>query len=315
VDVRRLLAHEEELAFRVAPAEAGLRLDRLLARRLPFASRTRVAAWIRAGRARVDGVPEARVDAHAAPGQTVEITIEKRPRDEAAAIDDLCALAPLARGQGWLAVDKPAGVPCHPAGNDIKRTLLTALALTHAAGCEPGGPWLPHRLDKETSGLQLVALSRAAQRALCDAFARGRVRRFYEARVRGDARGHFAGGDALELHLPLARCGHRPPRFRVDPAGVPAHTRARLVAADAEASLVALEPVTGRQHQLRVHLAHLGHPIAGDPLYDPACAPGERMALHARALLLPAGVCGLAAPLQLETGATGLGSGGSRSSR
>ena len=315
MDVRRLLEPEEAIAFRVAPGEAGVRLDRLLARRLPFASRTRVASWIRAGRARVDGVTAARVDAHAAAGQRIEITIEKRPRDADASIDDLCSLAPLARGRGWLAVEKPAGVPCHPAGNEIKRTLLTALALVHAAECEPGGPWLPHRLDKETSGLVLVALSRAAQSALSAAFARGAVRRVYDACVRGDPSGHFAGADELDLRFRLLRCGDRPPRFRVDPSGVSAHTRARLVRAGRERSLVSLEPVTGRQHQLRVHLAHLGHAIAGDPLYDAARSEGERLALHARALVIPAGVCGLAAPLQLETGAPGFASGGSRSMR
>jgi RluA family pseudouridine synthase len=315
VDVRRLLEPEEEIAFRVAPAEAGERLDRLLARRLPFASRTRVAAWIRAGRARVDGATTARVDAHPSLGQTIAITIEKRPRDAHASIDDLCSLAPLARGTGWLAVDKPAGVSCHPAGNEIKRTLLTALALTHAGECEPGGPWLPHRLDKETSGLQLVALTRAAQRELSAAFARGALRRFYDARVRDDLAGRFADRETLELRFRLARCGDRPPRFRVDPSGVAAHTRVRLVRAGREHSRVSLEPVTGRQHQLRVHLAHLGHPIAGDPLYDPARAEGERLALHARSLVLPAGVCGLEAPLQLETGAPDFGSAGSRSMR
>jgi RluA family pseudouridine synthase len=315
VDVRRLLEPEERIAFRVAAGEAGLRLDRLLARRLPFASRRRVATWIRAGRARVDGVTAARVDAHALAGQEIEITIEKRPRDAAAAIDDLCALAPLARGDGWLAVDKPAGVPAHPAGNEIKRTLLTALALTYAAGCESGGPWLPHRLDKETSGVQLVALSRAAQRELAAAFARGAVRRRYDARVRGDPSRHFARTDEVELRLRLARCGDRPPRFRVDPRGVAAETRVRLVRAGAELSDLALEPITGRQHQLRVHLAHWGHAIAGDPLYDAAREEGERLHLHARELVIPAGVCGLEAPLQLETGAPGFGSAGSRSMR
>lgn len=315
MDVHRLLEPEEEIAFRVAAAESGLRLDRLLARRLPFASRTRVAAWIRAGRARVDGVTAARVDAHAAAGQEIAIRIEKRPRDVAASIDDLCSLAPLARGEGWLAVDKPAGVPAHPAGNEIKRTLLTALALTHAAECEPGGPWLPHRLDKETSGLQLVALSRAAQLELSSAFACGALRRRYDAWVRGDPSPHFARAPELVLRFRLIRCGDRPPRFRVDAHGVAAETRVRLVRAGEAHSEVALEPITGRQHQLRVHLAHLGHAIVGDPLYDPARVDGERLHLHARALVIPAGVCGLSAPLQLEAGAAGFGSAGSRSMR
>jgi RluA family pseudouridine synthase len=301
VDVERLLAAEESVAFVVARNEDGLRLDRLLAARLPFASRTRVARWIRAGRARLDGRVVDRAGVPAAAGQRVDVRIEKRPRDSEAALDDLLALEPLARGDGWLAIEKPAGVPCHPAGNDVKRTLLTALALRQARDAEPGGPWLPHRLDRDTSGLLLVALRADVQRALVRAFAAGAVARRYDARVRGDPGRHFSVSQpVLELRGPLLRCGHRPPRFRVDPAGVPAHTRARLVAAGASASALELEPVTGRQHQLRVHLADLGHPICGDPLYDPAARAGERMCLHARGLELPAGVLG-SGSLQLTT--------------
>jgi len=316
VDVRRLLEPEETILLRVEPAEHGLRLDRLLANRLPFASRTRIAGWIRAGRARIDGVPVERAAAHALPGQCVELTIEKRPRDSAAALDDLLGLPELARGDGWIAVEKPAGVPSHPTGNTIKRTLLTALTLAYASESDPGGPWLPHRLDRATSGLVLVALTRAAQARIAAAFARGIVRRYYDARVRGDASARLPRtGAVLEARFRLARCGDAPPRFRVDPAGVSAHTRIRLVRAGREASDLVLEPVTGRQHQLRVHLAHLGHAIIGDPLYDPIAVAGDRMQLHARALELPAGVVGNAAPIQLETAAPAFASGSSRSIR
>jgi RluA family pseudouridine synthase len=303
MDVERLLAAEEAFGFVVARTEDGLRLDRLLAARLPFASRTRVAGWIRAGRARVDGAVVARAAAAASAGQRVEVVIEKRPRDAGASIDDLLALPVLARGDGWLAIEKPAGVPSHPAGNDVKRTLLTALALGQASDSQPGGPWLPHRLDRETSGLVLVALRADVQRRLSRAFSSGAVRRLYDARVRGDASRRFARADeSLELRGRLLRCGHRPPRFCVDPAGVSAHTRVRLRSSSGGATELELEPVTGRQHQLRVHLAHLGHPIEGDPLYDSLAEPGARLCLHARALIVPAGVLGPDAR-QLEAGA------------
>ena len=302
MDVERLLAQEESVNFVVSRGEAGLRLDRLLAARLPFASRTRVAGWIRAGRARVEGAVVARSSAAVAAGQRIELSIDKRPRDADVPIDDLLLLPVVARGPGWLAIDKPAGVPCHPAGNEIKRTLLTALALGQARDAEPGGPWLPHRLDRDTSGLVLVALWREVQRRTAAAFARGAVRRLYAAQVRGDAGRHFpASVGELVLRGRIARVGHRPPRFAVSAEGVPAETRVRLVRAGAGSSELELEPVTGRQHQLRVHLAHLGHPIAGDPLYDPARAEGERMALHARALLIPPGVLG-DAEVRLSTG-------------
>jgi 23S rRNA pseudouridine955/2504/2580 synthase len=237
-------------------------------------------------------------------------------RDAGAAIDDLLALPVLARGDGWLALEKPAGVPCHPAGNEIKRTLLTALTLAHGAEADPGGPWLPHRLDRATSGVMLVALSRDAQTRLSAAFARGAVRRFYRARVRGDASAALPrDGAERSVRVPIARFGDRPARFRVDPSGTPAHTRMALLHAGRADSEVALEPVTGRQHQLRVHLAHLGHPIAGDPVYDPQAVAGERMLLHACALRLPAGLVGNDAPLQLETAPPPFAAGAARSLR
>ena len=316
MDVRRLLERDEELSLRVGPDEQGLRLDRLLANRLPFASRTRIAAWIRAGRARVDGVTATRAAAHALVGQRVDLTIEKRPRDSEAALDDLLALPVLARGAGWLAVEKPPNVPSHPTGNTIKRTLLTALTLAYARESEPGGPWLPHRLDRATSGLVLVALTKAAQAQLSAAFARGDVRRFYDARVRGDAGARtLRAGEVLDVRLPIARASVAPPRFRVDPSGVSAHTRVRLLRAGDEASELELEAVTGRQHQLRVHLAHLGHAIIGDPLYDASAFAGERMQLHARALELPAGAVGNASALQLATEAPSFASASARSIR
>lgn len=316
MDVLRLLEPEEEFSLRVAPDEHGLRIDRLLAMHLPFASRSRIAAWIRAGRASIDGTPEPRAARPAVAGQKLQLWIEKRARDSAEPLDDLLALPVLSRGDGWLAVEKPAGVPCHPAGNTIKRTLLTALTLSHSSDSDPGGPWLPHRLDRETSGLVLVALTRAAQVRISAAFSRGEVRRFYDAVVRGDASERLpAAGVALDVILPLARAGSAPPRFRVDPQGAQAHSRVRLVRSGIASSELALEPVTGRQHQLRVHVSHLGHPIVGDPLYDPDARRSERMRLHARAIELAAGVVGNAAPLQLETAAPDFDSAPARSIR
>jgi len=300
VDVERLLAPEETLTFTVGRDEHGRRLDQVLPARFEFVTRARAGEWIRGGRLRVDGRAVTRPASSARAGQRIELTIEKRPRDSQAPIHDLLALPVLARGDGWLALDKPAGVVAHPAGNDVKRTLLTAVALSHASEFEPGGPWLPHRLDKETSGLQLVALSLAAQRRISEAFRARAVRRFYDARVRGDASSRFRGAAELELRGRLARVGHRPPRVAVREEGVESLTRARLVEAASDSSLLALEPVTGLQHQLRAHLVHLGHPVLNDPLYDGEAAPGERMCLHARSLSVPAGVLADGA-LQLET--------------
>jgi 23S rRNA pseudouridine1911/1915/1917 synthase len=300
VDAAKLLAPDEEFEFHVGAAEAGERLDRLVARRARWASRSAAARWIRAGRASVDGAVDLRPARPLAPGALVRVRAEKTRRDLDAPLDDLlAAIAIVHRGGDWLVARKPGGVPCHPGGGVIKRTLLTALGLALSEVCEGGGPWLPHRLDRETSGLQVVALTREAARRFATAFAAGGIRRLYTARVRG--RVSAPAGEWVDLRFALREASHRPKRIAVDPAGVPAHTRLLLLAAGDAASAVRLEAVTGRQHQLRVHCAHLGHPVAGDPIYDPAAHRGERMELSADELRIPAEVARSAAPLVVRS--------------
>ncbi len=296
MDVERLLAPEEEIAFRVGPAEAGVRLDRALAARVTWASRSEVAAWIRAGRARVAGAPVERASRLLRPGEQVELRVCKTPRDLGAPIDDLLDLPIVERGVDFIVVDKPHGLPSHPGGGVIKRTLLTAVAVALRGEYEEGGPWLPHRLDRETAGLCVIALRRSAMQRFSQAFACGLIRRFYTARVRGQLR---TAPDWIDLRFPLRGIGEKPKRVGVAPDGAPAHTRLRVVASDDSSTHVRLEAVTGRQHQLRVHLAHLGHPIAGDPLYDPAARAGESLELCADELWLPADVVCAAEPLRV----------------
>jgi 23S rRNA-/tRNA-specific pseudouridylate synthase len=140
----------------------------------------------------------------------------------------------------------------------------------------------------------VAARSRAALSRFTRAFAAGEIRRLYTARVRG----RIPAGDGwLDLELPLRAISGRPRRFEVAADGVPAHTRLRVESAGDVGTRVRLEAVTGRQHQLRVHLAHLGHPIAGDRLYDPDRAAREPLALVADELHIPAGVALLDRPL------------------
>lgn len=153
-----------------------------------------------------------------------------------------------------------------------------------------------HRLDRDTSGLILLARDAGTHRALSAAFAERRVRKTYLARVEGlpVARGGW-------IDQPLARLASRPPRYGVVPVaggGKPALTRWRLLERGPCSSLVVLQPHTGRSHQLRVHLAALGHPVLGDPLYgDPAAAP--RLQLHAAGLRFRHPVTG--EPLRLRS--------------
>jgi 23S rRNA pseudouridine1911/1915/1917 synthase len=294
--VERLLQPDEEVSFRAGSAESGLRLDRALAARVTWASRSEIAAWIREGRAKVAGLRVERASRLLRAGEQVSLRARKTPRDLAAPIDDLLAIPLVHRGRDFVVVDKPHGLPSHPGGGVIKRTLLVALAVALRGEYEDGGPWLPHRLDRETAGLCVVALSRAAMRRFSRAFASGTIRRFYTARVRGSP---AAAPEWVDLRFPLREVGHKPKRIAVDPGGVPAHTRLLVVEEGAAESRVRLEALTGRQHQLRVHLAHVGHPIAGDPLYDPASRAGESLELVADELVIPAAVAGGDEPLRL----------------
>jgi len=176
---------------------------------------------------------------------------------------------------GLLVIDKPSGLLCQPGlGPALADSLLTRLL--------PDWPSarLVHRLDRDASGLMLVALDAELHRALSRLFAERRILKLYRADVAGAPQA--ASGS---ITLPIASCNRRPPLYRPDPAGKPCRTDWRLVAALDGWSRLELRPHTGRSHQLRVHLAYSGHPILGDPLYGDATAlPAGRLRLHASGL-------------------------------
>ena len=183
-----------------------------------------------------------------------------------------------------LVLDKPAGLLCVPGRGPDKQDALSARAQRlWPDAC------IVHRLDQATSGLVLMARGAQAQRVLGKAFSERRVGKRYCALVRGLPAD--AGAAWREIDLPIAADWPRRPLRVIDPAqGKPSLTRWRLQRHDAAAgtSLLALEPVTGRTHQLRVHLAAIGHPILGDALYaDEATRQrAPRLLLHACALQL-----------------------------
>lgn len=181
----------------------------------------------------------------------------------------------LYRDDTLLAVDKPAGLLAVPGRGEGKQDCV-------ARRVQAGHPQalVVHRLDEATSGVMLFGLGADAQRALSIAFAERRVAKRYEALVHG-----VIDDDEGLIDLPLAADWPNRPRQRVDhERGRPSHTAWRVITRDpaAQQSRLALEPRTGRSHQLRVHLAAIGHPIVGDALYASAahpCAP--RLMLHA----------------------------------
>jgi 23S rRNA pseudouridine1911/1915/1917 synthase len=237
----------------IGPRDGGKRLDLFLHERIPGLSRTRIQAAIRERVALSWGVrPRPATPVRA--GGIVRIAhraTEERPIDPGIPI--------LATGRGFVAVDKPARVPVHPAGGVVENSLIRMLRR------QLGDPGLrlAHRLDRETTGVLLVAGDASTARRLGCAFQDGRVEKEYLALVAGDVRSDHGSIDAP---IGPARASRVAVRLETG-HGKPALTRWRVERRLAGATLLRLFPATGRRHQLRVHLAAIGHPILGDMLY------------------------------------------------
>ncbi len=264
----------------------GKRLDRALADRLPDHSRTAIARWIRDGRVRVNGLP--RPARHAVQGGE-EVEVDLPPVRPFEVTPEPIPLVVLHADEEFLVLDKAAGLAVHPGSGRPGGTLANALA--HRVGDLPalGGadrPGIVHRLDRETSGVIVVALSEFAQRALGRAFAERRVEKTYLALVHG-----VPAAAAGEVDAPIGRSPVHRTRMEVRPGGRRALTRWEVVETMARHALLRCHPHTGRTHQIRVHLKHLGHPIVGDRAYGRRDAPGEehapRLMLHALTLAFP----------------------------
>jgi 23S rRNA pseudouridine1911/1915/1917 synthase len=292
----------EKASFRVEPAEAGERLDRFLARRDARVSRSRVKALIEAGQVFLAGAAVVDPNRRLADGDLVELALpppaDARPQPEAIALRMVYEDADL------LVIDKPAGLVVHPGAGHASGTLVNAL-IAHCGESLSGiggvrRPGIVHRLDKDTSGLLVVAKTDAAHRALSAQFAdhgrAGPLERGYVGLAWGVPRPHIGVVD-----LPL----HRDPRNRQKQAVARLNGRRAVTRYAVEesfrgmASLLSLTLETGRTHQIRVHLAHIGHPLVGDFVYGagfltkaerlPAELKGRvkafgRQALHARLL-------------------------------
>jgi RluA family pseudouridine synthase len=196
--------------------------------------------------------------------------------------DDLVARV-LHRDRLMLVIDKPAGIPVHagPGGGETLDSHFDALRFGL-----PHPPALAHRLDRDTSGCLVLGRHRRSTAELGDLFARQMVGKTYLAVVLGQM-----DRDEGILDVPLARVAHdrRSWWMKVDDAGQPSVTHWRVLARGDRLTVVDLSPKTGRTHQLRVHMAFLGHPIVGDGVYggDAARKPDARLHLHARRVVVP----------------------------
>ena len=253
---------------------AGQRLDRALARMLPEESRSRLARLIEEGHVRVEG-REAEASLKVRSGESVEVALAPRPADTAFRPEAI-ALAVLHEDDELLVIDKPAGLVVHPGSGNWSGTMLNAL-LHHAphTGDLPRAG-IVHRLDKDTSGLLVVAKTEAAQTALVRQLQARTVKRTYLALVRGKL---SAGGT---VDAPIGRHPVQRTRMAVVLGGTPAITHYRVRRRFAAHTLLECDLETGRTHQIRVHLASIGHPLEGDPVYaGKVRGTFRRQALHA----------------------------------
>lgn len=287
-ELEEVLAAEAESAneeaWTAAEADAGERLDMAVVARLPELSRSRVQALIEAGDIRLNAKL-------AKAGQKLRlgdaITVEIPPPQPLDVRPEPIPLAVVYEDSDLLVIDKPKGMVVHPAPGHASGTLVNAL-LHHCQDLSGIGgairPGIVHRLDKDTSGLLVVAKNDLAHHGLAAQIASKEAKRHYRAVVIGNL-----AEDAGQVEAPIARHPVDRQRMAVVATGKPALTYWKVLERFHGFTDLALELATGRTHQIRVHMAHLRHPVVGDPVYGgmvklPVALHGQ--ALHAAELVL-----------------------------
>ena len=282
--------------FTVGEDDDGIRVDRWFKRHLPDVSFNTVSRWARTGQLRIDGkraapgdrietgqvlrVPPAEAAPAEGPGARPKRIVQPLTEDEAAFVQDMV----LAKGRDWFMLNKPPGLATQGGTKTVQHLDRLLDGLADEAGQRPK---LVHRLDKDTSGVLLVARSARAAGHFTKAFAGRTARKVYWAIITG-----VPSAEEGMIDAPLAKQpGTGGEKMHVDHEnGLPARTRYRLIdRAGNRAAWVELQPLTGRTHQLRAHMAAIGHPIVGDAKYGGADAfltggISRKLHLHARRL-------------------------------
>ncbi|MCI1231451.1 MAG: RluA family pseudouridine synthase [Lactobacillus delbrueckii] len=266
--------------YELTAEESGQRLDKYLAGEMTDLSRSRIKELVQAGEVLVNG-KKSKVSYKVQKGDLIQVTV--LPLEPLALEAENIPLDIVYEDQDVIVVNKPQGMVVHPAAGHPSHTLVNALLYhTRDLADSPEGfrPGIVHRIDKDTSGLLMVAKNAAARESLEKQLAAKSNKRQYLAIVHGN----FAEEDGT-IDAPIGRNPKDRKQMAVVEKGKSAVTHFKVLEQYQGYSLVECQLETGRTHQIRVHMAYIGHPLAGDPLYGPRkTLPGHGQFLHAKTL-------------------------------
>jgi 23S rRNA pseudouridine1911/1915/1917 synthase len=280
----------EQRAFAIEASQHGERLDRALAVLVPEFSRSYLQQLVEAGAVTLGGKPALRAAQKVKAGEAGTIELRPTPQSQAFRPEPV-PIAVVHEDEHLLVIDKHAGLVVHPAAGNWSGTLLNGLLARDAKAATLPRAGIVHRLDKDTSGLMVVARTRATMDALVRKIAAREVSRQYLALAHRE----WQGPGSRTVDAPIGRDPRNRLRMGVVEGGKPAATTFELMENARAGCWVRATLHTGRTHQIRVHMAHVGHPLVADPLYGGAPAAGlTRQALHAFRLAFEHPVTGVA---------------------